>query len=292
MNSESKKFLTICVGTLGGAILTRFLLNTFLTKAKQDQTQQYVLSNQTNTNNNANTNANTNASVSSLNTEQIPIDTKDKSVIQSPKNQTTKTSDYVSARDQSVLPSANTNTPKQIQKQTVSIGAEKFPLQMIECPIGSYRFETFTNRFTPSYQAPTKQVSISVPFLLSAHEIPQGLYTLIMETNPSRNPKGVNYPVENISWYDALMFCNRLSTKLNLTPCYTITNVQTKDTERDDVTKAIPYIQSADVVWNKNANGFRLPTEEEWQYASIADSKSAYIAVSYTHLTLPTKRIV
>lgn len=78
-------------------------------------------------------------------------------------------------------------------------------------------------------------------------EVTQKLYKTIMGTNPS-GFKGNYNPVENVSWYDAVEFCNALSKKIGYEPVYTI--------------------DGSSVTWNKNANGFRLPTVEEWQYAA------------------------
>lgn len=78
-------------------------------------------------------------------------------------------------------------------------------------------------------------------------EVTQKLYETIMGTNPS-GFKGNYNPVENVSWYDAVEFCNALSKKIGYEPVYTI--------------------DGSSVTWNKNANGFRLPTVEEWQYAA------------------------
>lgn len=78
-------------------------------------------------------------------------------------------------------------------------------------------------------------------------EVTQKLYESIMGKNPSVF-KGENNPVENVSWYDAIEFCNALSRKLGFELVYTITG--------ENVTQ------------NIKANGFRLSTVEEWQYAA------------------------
>lgn len=78
-------------------------------------------------------------------------------------------------------------------------------------------------------------------------EVTQELYSAVMGENPSYN-KGENNPVENVSWYDAISFCNVLSTFYGLTPAYSV------DGETVD--------------YDRLANGYRLPTIKEWQYAA------------------------
>ena len=82
-------------------------------------------------------------------------------------------------------------------------------------------------------------------FYISKTEVTQREYQSIMGSNPSEN-RGDNLPVENITWYDAINYCNELSKASGLTPCYAI--------------------EGSTVTWNKNANGYRLPTEAEWEY--------------------------
>jgi len=104
-------------------------------------------------------------------------------------------------------------------------------------------------------------------FNLSAYEVTQEQYQMVTGTNPSYF-QGTSFPpttgevqgkrpVENVTWFDAVEFCNRLSTNENLTPVYTITGR----------TPSSGYpITAATVTANRNNNGYRLPTEAEFEY--------------------------
>lgn len=108
------------------------------------------------------------------------------------------------------------------------------------------------------------KVTIS-DFYVDPYEVTQRDYTSVTGENPSIF-EGGDLPVENVTWYDAIKYCNARSARCGLTPAYSI--------------------KGHTVSWNRSANGYRLLTEAEWEYVTRAGTSTIYNFGNQVHSDL------
>jgi formylglycine-generating enzyme required for sulfatase activity len=106
-------------------------------------------------------------------------------------------------------------------------------------------------------EGPPGEVRIAVPYLIAVHQVTQSLYEAITGSLPLSAFRGErDRPVDSVSWYDAVQFCNLLSVSDGFTPYYAI--------------------EPGGRVSRGNGTGYRLPTEAEWECACRAGCTAKY----------------
>ena len=153
-------------------------------------------------------------------------------------------------------------------KKDVEKNGKRIEFNMIYCESGIFTMGSDDE----NDNNPNRVVNIEKPFLLGETEVTQELYKLVMGHNPSEfkwQEDSNQRPVECVTWYDAIMFCNKLSGLQCLEECYEITNINTKMVFGIEVV-------SAEISFNQQKNGFRLPLEKEWEYAAKAGTNNLW----------------
>ena len=163
----------------------------------------------------------------------------------------------------------------QVQKDTIDINIEEIssaekmilgmelptlqdaPVAFAWVPSGAFQMGSPISDKARFPEEKLHPVRITRSFYMSTHEITQALYESVMEANPSALLEA-ELPVNQVSWYDSIQFANRLSLKEGLEPCYIINGQQ--------------------VSWPKglDCEGYRLPTEAEWEYAARGNVPGKY----------------
>ncbi|MFA6471576.1 MAG: formylglycine-generating enzyme family protein, partial [Candidatus Latescibacterota bacterium] len=136
-----------------------------------------------------------------------------------------------------------------MQDFTAKFNYESLGIVMKTIPAGSFRM----GQSDISNAVPVHTVTLTA-FSMSIFEVTQGQFKAIMGTNSSKFTGDDNLPVEMVTWFDAIKYCNILSVSVGLQSCYN------ESTGMCDFTK----------------NGFRLPTEAEWEYSCRAGTETIY----------------
>ena len=143
------------------------------------------------------------------------------------------------------------------------------PMTFIEIPAGIFEMGAPLDELCREPDEIFYTVTLTHGISIQQTEVTQYQWESVFGSNPSKF-EGMNRPVEKTTWFDACIYCNRLSVTEGLIPCYYT------DASFSTMFDGTPPVIAGTVFWNPVATGYRLPTEAEWEYACRAGAGSAY----------------
>jgi formylglycine-generating enzyme len=134
--------------------------------------------------------------------------------------------------------------------------ADDLDVEFVQLPAGSFAMGSPRDEWGARVDETQHQVTITRPFYLAATEVTQRQWRALTGSNPSYLYDCPDCPVEGITWLAAVSYCNAFSAQVGLTPAYVVVDTV--------------------VTWDRTSDGFRLPTEAEWEYACRAGTSTPF----------------
>jgi formylglycine-generating enzyme required for sulfatase activity len=129
--------------------------------------------------------------------------------------------------------------------------------KLVRIPAGSFTMGSPASESGRDSDENPVSVRLTTSYLMMESEVTQGMWQAVMGNNPSSfSGCGSSCPVEQVSWLDAVAFANAVSAREGLRPAY--------------------QVSGESVSWDRSANGYRLPTEAEWEYAARGGQSYVY----------------